>query len=699
MYEQHFGLSSAPFQLIPDPSFYFDSRGHANALAYLKFGVYQGEGFIVVTGDIGAGKTTLLRTLLGSLDRERVAAAHVVSTQLESGDLLRTILGAFGVATSVQGKAEMLLALEGFLTALAARGRRALLIVDEAQNLSLQALEELRMLSNFQLGNHALLQSFLVGQPELRKLIESPSLEQLRQRVIASCHLGPMDMAETRAYIEHRLRKAGWAGRPGVDDAAFEAVHRATGGVPRRINLLCSRLLLGCYLGGSATIDGPMVVQVAADLRQEVGDTARVAAPPLRDAAGSAPAGADAPAPAEPLEAAATPVPLEGVPRGALLVLCDSFLGRMKAMALARAMPDKAPKLPAVTVVALLANRGGSADELARVFGTAPACVELGGAESAGFAGMAGSTLTRLGAVLLAVQPSAVLCLGSSDAMLAAGLLSRKQGLPLARLDAGQRRGDLADPDGFNAALLDRVADVLYTNRLAAHYALFRDGIASDRVHHVGSLADDLMHLALPHAQDPAGLLAGASAAKIGVRIAQGFALSVLSFGSAPFSADEAAAAVEMTRAIHVVLPVVWAVDEATHTWLLERRLDVKLRQAGVALVPLPGYLGQLGLLNGARAVLTGADRCLLEEAAVLGIPTLSAGMSMHAVPEEGGHRFVALDPARAVKAVRELCAQPPERDAGPPPAETTARIAEHLKTWLRKSRRAEPGGAPAAAR
>jgi general secretion pathway protein A len=272
MFESQFGFSAPPFQLSPDPALYFDSRGHSQALAYLKFGVYQGEGFIVVTGEVGAGKTTLVHMLLSEMNPKRVVAAQVVSTQLESFDLLQAICAAFGIPSQGSSKAQLLASFEAFLTALAEQGRRGLLIVDEAQNLGLKAMEELRMLSNFQLGRHALLQSFLVGQPELRKLLHSPTMEQLRQRVIASCHLGPLCAEETRGYIEHRLGRVGWKGVPRFDASAFAQVHACTDGIPRRINLLCNRLLLAAFIGGGELIDGKLVSRTAHDLRAEVGD-------------------------------------------------------------------------------------------------------------------------------------------------------------------------------------------------------------------------------------------------------------------------------------------------------------------------------------------------------------------------------------------------------------------------------------------
>lgn len=273
MFESFFGLKAAPFQLSPDPSFYFASSGHGNALAYMKFGAYQGEGFIVVTGEIGAGKTTIVRTLLESLDPSQIVAAQIVSTQLDAGDLLRAICLAFGVPLQGTSKAQWLATLEAFLTALCVAGKRALLVVDEAQNLGQREIEELRMLSNFQLGSHTLLQSFLVGQPELRKMLQSKSLEQLRQRVIASCHLGPLGPAEVQPYVEHRLRHAGWAGEPIFDDSAFDEIFAHTDGVPRRINLLCTRAMLAGFLLSKQLIESADIARTAKELGAELGET------------------------------------------------------------------------------------------------------------------------------------------------------------------------------------------------------------------------------------------------------------------------------------------------------------------------------------------------------------------------------------------------------------------------------------------
>ncbi len=269
MYEAFYGLSRKPFQLNPDPQFYFSSKPHRRARSYLVYGVMRGEGFIVITGEVGAGKTTIVRDLLESLDTSGVVAAHLVSTQLGAEDALKMVCGAFGVPVRGGGKADMLMALEAYFITQTTQGKRCLLIVDEAQNLRPQAVEELRMLSNFQFGDQALLQTFLVGQPEFREILQSPSMLQLRQRVTARCHLGPLDEEDTRAYIEHRLKCAGATDKPTFDEAVFSDIHRFTGGIPRRINGVCDRLLLQGFLNESPHITSEALAEVMEEMRAE----------------------------------------------------------------------------------------------------------------------------------------------------------------------------------------------------------------------------------------------------------------------------------------------------------------------------------------------------------------------------------------------------------------------------------------------
>lgn len=269
MYEAFYGLTKKPFQLNPDPSFYFGSRQHSRAMAYLEYGLHQNEGFIVITGEVGAGKTTLVRSLFDKLDADQVVAANLVSTQLGADDTLRMVASAFGIPTKEADKSNVLLSLEAFLASVARQGKRCLLVVDEAQNLTPRAVEELRMLSNFQLETHALLQTFLIGQPEFRHILQSPQMLQLRQRVIAACHIGPMDAEETQGYVEHRLKCVGWKDSPRFEPNAFQAIFEASGGIPRRINSVCDRLLLSGFLSEKHVFTRADAEEVAGEMSNE----------------------------------------------------------------------------------------------------------------------------------------------------------------------------------------------------------------------------------------------------------------------------------------------------------------------------------------------------------------------------------------------------------------------------------------------
>ena len=268
MYEAYYHLQAKPFQLSPDPRFFFSSSGHRRAMAYLVYGVHQGEGFIVITGEIGAGKTMLANTLVRRLASGNLVLAQVVSTQLKDDDMVRMVAGQFGVSQDAS-KAVLLNRVEQFLLVCHRHGKRALLIIDEAQNLPASSVEELRMLSNYMSAAKPLLQTFLLGQPEFRKTLQSPEMEQLRQRIIASCHLGPMDSAETEAYIVHRLQTAGWQSDPSFSADAFAAIHRHTGGIPRKINILCDRLLLLGRLDELHALTSTEVAKVIEELPQE----------------------------------------------------------------------------------------------------------------------------------------------------------------------------------------------------------------------------------------------------------------------------------------------------------------------------------------------------------------------------------------------------------------------------------------------
>jgi putative secretion ATPase (PEP-CTERM system associated) len=266
MFEQFYGLTARPFQLTPDPRFWFESATHRTAMSYLGYGLAQGEGFIVITGEVGSGKTTLVGHVMQSIDPSRLTAARLVSTQVADADLLRLVADAFGIAIASPAKSDALAAIETFLHEEARAGRRTLLIVDEAQNLAISALEELRMLSNFQLGETSLLQIFLLGQPEFRETLASPAMEQLRQRIIATHHLEAMLPEEIEPYLIHRLSLVGWREDPVFAPSVYDELWRASDGIPRRLNGIVSRLLLYGAVEELHELDGDHVRAVVADM-------------------------------------------------------------------------------------------------------------------------------------------------------------------------------------------------------------------------------------------------------------------------------------------------------------------------------------------------------------------------------------------------------------------------------------------------
>ena len=248
MYEEYYDITTKPFQLTPDPKFFFASDKHRQALAYLQYGLEQGEGFIVITGPVGTGKTTLALSLLQQIKNSNIKAIQIVTSRLSPEDLLAVIAKEFGLTPSSNKKSALLKSIERHLNHLAEQGKRALLLVDEAQNLPTDTVEELRMLSNFQNNSKPLLQSFLLGQEELKTIIQSPEMEQFRQRIIASCHLQPLSTDEVSKYISHRLSRVKIKNPDIFSRDCFTIIQQKTLGVPRKINLLMDRILLYGFL-------------------------------------------------------------------------------------------------------------------------------------------------------------------------------------------------------------------------------------------------------------------------------------------------------------------------------------------------------------------------------------------------------------------------------------------------------------------
>lgn len=270
MYENYYGFKERPFQLSPDPRFFFASNHHQRALSYLQYGLDQGEGFIVITGPIGTGKTTLARNLLSNLNNAQIVAAQIVTTKLNPKELLELVISEFNIQPNGSSKADLLQAIEQYLITLHQQGKKALLVVDEAQNLPVETIEELRMLSNFQLDNKPLIQSFLLGQEELKEIIQAPTMEQFRQRIIASAHLKPLKAEEVDEYINHRLQQAGCTKENVFSDSAYTLIHEKTLGIPRKINIFVDRLLLFGFLEELDCIDEEAINEVAVEMEVEL---------------------------------------------------------------------------------------------------------------------------------------------------------------------------------------------------------------------------------------------------------------------------------------------------------------------------------------------------------------------------------------------------------------------------------------------
>lgn len=269
MYNEYYGFADKPFKLVPDPNLFYNSEVHRRALSYLKYGVESGEGFIVISGDIGTGKSTLVSQLISTIEPKSLQLINLVSTNVDSAELLALVAKKLQIEQVGKNKAELLYTIEKELLRSFETGKRTLLIVDEAQNLPPDSIEELRMLSNFQIDGLPLLQSFLLGQNELRDHINGPEFEQFRQRIIASIILTPLAESETADYVRYRINSVANSELELLSEQALTLIHEFTGGIPRKINTLMDRVLLYGFISDLNRIEEQDVSLVLDEVRQE----------------------------------------------------------------------------------------------------------------------------------------------------------------------------------------------------------------------------------------------------------------------------------------------------------------------------------------------------------------------------------------------------------------------------------------------
>ena len=266
MYLNYFNLSEAPFSIAPNPRYLYLSRRHQEALAHLLYGVNGDGGFVLLTGEVGAGKTTVCRCLLGQIP-ESCDVAYIFNPKLSVAELLSTICAEFGIACPPDNTSIKIFVdcINAYLLDAHAKGRHTVLIIDEAQNLSAEVLEQMRLLTNLETDQRKLLQIILLGQPELAEMLDRPELRQLAQRIVARYHLGPLSQAEVAAYVQHRLGVSG-AQRQIFPAPLMGRLYRLSGGVPRIINVLCDRALLGAYTQGKEKVDVATLQQAAREV-------------------------------------------------------------------------------------------------------------------------------------------------------------------------------------------------------------------------------------------------------------------------------------------------------------------------------------------------------------------------------------------------------------------------------------------------
>ncbi len=681
MYQSTFGITAPPFQLTADPSFYFDSTNHHRALTTLRRWLAEVQGLVVVTGEVGVGKTTLVRTLLSEVDPAVLTVANVVSTQLDADDLLSAASIGFGIAGPGFDSAGRLAQpaddaenLRRFLLGLANKGRRAMLIIDEAQNLPRAALDRLLAFGPRMVPRGAGLLVWLVGQPELRAMLEAPDAADLRSLVRGACHLGPLGRDETGPYIEHRLAKVGWNGTPRFEPGAFDAIFQCTQGVPRRMNQLCNRLLMARSFNAEMRIDAASVELLASELRAEIGldsylpaSASRTVAPFQVDARTPASASPDRHHVLGPAAGKVAP----------LLCVASDLADYIKAAAFIRAFAIRAEAGHAGTPPTTLL-RVQDSDSLAycgRLFAGLDATgqrVDLNVPDGPHEA-IVVELMAAFASAVEKVRPGAVVVFDGSPTAFSCSTVARARQIPIVHIGAGLRADDSFVTAAATRKLTDHLADLLFTTDAQASETLGMEGVSPERVHCVGNLLVDALSFAIRLRAPP----------KPPFENPHGYALVVLSNPVNIESRDPLAQLTEIVSEVSRVIPIVWLLRSRLHAQLKKYHLGIYLPKDRVRRLPAQPYIDYVALLRGATCVLTDSWK-VQEEASALQIPCLVVGVFPERRIAGGSNLSVGLSRTRAVSAVWECVLS----GAGPgriPPlwdGRAGARIAGYLSAW-----------------
>jgi UDP-N-acetylglucosamine 2-epimerase len=683
MYESYFGITRSPFQLTPDPWFYFGSRGHQAALAAMRQGCSGERMFTLVSGEIGCGKSMLVRSRLDELDAS-VLVGYIGSTQLSGDELRRAVADAFGVPLKDQPTAVWKAQFARLLASLRDDGRRAILVIDEAQHLDRAGLAVLEALAPGSPQASPLLEIWLVGQPELRRSLDAPELTGFRRLVSVSCELGPLEPTETQAYIEHRLRKAGWEGKPSFEADAFDSIHRGTGGIPRRINRLCNRLLLSSFLSSAVLIDAVAVARAARDLQLETEGGELAGSMEFPDSARSVASERPDPHPA----LASTPR-LGGVSSaGRLLCVVGGQGDHVKAAALIRAILE-CDESRACTLVRAFRNDALNRHRvLFDQFGADLECVELDVTANSP-AVQTAQIADRFERLLKASSPCGVVVFDGSALALACTVVASKRGIPIASVGAGVRLLERTRTGDLTRMLTDRLASVLYTSDEAASENLRLEGIAAAHVHCVGAVGADALALSL---------LAGANDAPAwqshlpGDLIAdrRGFGVVLLNKPANVERRDRLDSLVQVIRQARRDLPLVWPMERRCEQRLRDFGLSQAIASEGIVCLPMQTHPDFVRLLSQATCLLSDSSAAN-DEALALSLPCLSFTDAAERECGAGAAAAVAVgtDPRLVTRALWEIL-YGASRPLGVPAlwdGQASVRIARDLHSWTNPDR------------